>query len=258
MNPIPVARGGDSRRRPGRADPRRQRVGPRRRAVRDGRLGRRRRRHRLAEGVDGRAGPGDDRRLGARLGRDGDRPRCPASTSTSGATATRRRTARRRSRRRSPSSTRSTRASGSCTRRARPGSSPGTRRARRPRGPASRRSASSCSPTERFASRTVTAAKLPEGHDWKAFNGAIKAPRRRPRGRPGQAHRQDLPARATWARSRSRRSSARSRSSRRVSLEQGRRIDARRSGRRGVRGCSRRARRHRQRAAIEAGAGVPA
>jgi aspartate aminotransferase-like enzyme len=28
---------------------------------------------------------------------------------------------------------------------------------------------------ERFASRTVTAAKLPEGHDWKAFNGAIKA-----------------------------------------------------------------------------------
>ncbi|HET9457320.1 MAG TPA: alanine--glyoxylate aminotransferase family protein [Candidatus Limnocylindrales bacterium] len=28
---------------------------------------------------------------------------------------------------------------------------------------------------ERFASRTVTAARLPEGHDWKAFNGAIKA-----------------------------------------------------------------------------------
>jgi aspartate aminotransferase-like enzyme len=27
----------------------------------------------------------------------------------------------------------------------------------------------------RFASRTVTAAKLPENHDWKAFNGAIKA-----------------------------------------------------------------------------------
>ena len=26
----------------------------------------------------------------------------------------------------------------------------------------------------RFASRTVTAAILPEGHDWKAFNGAIK------------------------------------------------------------------------------------
>lgn len=28
---------------------------------------------------------------------------------------------------------------------------------------------------ERFASRTVTAVRLPEGHDWKAFNGAIKA-----------------------------------------------------------------------------------
>jgi aspartate aminotransferase-like enzyme len=28
---------------------------------------------------------------------------------------------------------------------------------------------------ERFASRTVTAATLPEGHDWKTFNGAIKA-----------------------------------------------------------------------------------
>jgi aspartate aminotransferase-like enzyme len=28
---------------------------------------------------------------------------------------------------------------------------------------------------QRFASRTVTAAKLPENHDWKAFNGAIKA-----------------------------------------------------------------------------------
>jgi aspartate aminotransferase-like enzyme len=28
---------------------------------------------------------------------------------------------------------------------------------------------------ERYASKTVTAAKLPEGHDWKTFNGAIKA-----------------------------------------------------------------------------------
>jgi aspartate aminotransferase-like enzyme len=27
----------------------------------------------------------------------------------------------------------------------------------------------------RFASRTVTAVKLPEGHDWKTFNGALKA-----------------------------------------------------------------------------------
>jgi aspartate aminotransferase-like enzyme len=28
---------------------------------------------------------------------------------------------------------------------------------------------------ERVASKTVTAAKLPDGHDWKAFNGAIKS-----------------------------------------------------------------------------------
>jgi aspartate aminotransferase-like enzyme len=28
---------------------------------------------------------------------------------------------------------------------------------------------------QRFASRTVTAARMPENHDWKAFNGAIKA-----------------------------------------------------------------------------------
>ena len=38
-----------------------------------------------------------------------------------------------------------------------------------------RRSASSSSPTRRIASQTVTAARLPEGHDWKAFNGAIKS-----------------------------------------------------------------------------------
>jgi aspartate aminotransferase-like enzyme len=28
---------------------------------------------------------------------------------------------------------------------------------------------------QRFASRTVTAAKLPDGHEWKPFNSAIKA-----------------------------------------------------------------------------------
>jgi aspartate aminotransferase-like enzyme len=28
---------------------------------------------------------------------------------------------------------------------------------------------------QRFASRTVTAARMPENQDWKAFNGAIKA-----------------------------------------------------------------------------------
>ena len=93
-------------------DPRRQRVRPRGRAVRDGRLGRGRRRHRLPEGMDVRAGPGDDRRVRAGVGRDGDRDDAaglsrPARPS---------RGARRRrdpvDARRSASSTRSTRASG--------------------------------------------------------------------------------------------------------------------------------------------------
>ena len=53
--PDPRPRRSHPRRRPRRAHPRRQRVGPGSRPVRDGRLGRRRRRHRLAEGVDGRA-----------------------------------------------------------------------------------------------------------------------------------------------------------------------------------------------------------
>ena len=41
-------------------------------------------------------------------------------------------------------------------------------------GRARRRSASSCSPTRAIASRTVTAARLPDGLDWKAFNGELK------------------------------------------------------------------------------------
>ena len=48
---------------------------------------------------------------------------------------------------------------------------------------------------QRLASKTVTAALVPEGLDWKAFNGEIKRRGARPRRRPGQAHRQDLPAR---------------------------------------------------------------
>ena len=38
-------------------------------------------------------------------------------------------------------------------------------------------------------SKTVTAAWIPDGLDWKAFNGEVKRRRRRPRGRPGQARR---------------------------------------------------------------------
>ena len=144
--PDPGSRGGDPRRRPGRADPRRQRVGPGRGPVRDGRLGRRPRRHRLAEGVHGRAGSRVRRRLGARLGRDGaaTMPRFYLDLRSHRDAA-------------KDGQTPFTPAIAVVyqvdegvrlmQRRARPGSSPGTRRARRPRGPASRRSGSSCSPT---------------------------------------------------------------------------------------------------------------
>ena len=94
------------------AHPRRQRVRARRRAVRDGRLGRRRGRHRLAEGVDVGARPGDDRRLGARLGRDGDRDRAARLPRPAGRTARATPRARPRGPRPSRSSTRSTRGSG--------------------------------------------------------------------------------------------------------------------------------------------------
>ena len=126
--------------------------------------------------MDGRTGAGDDRRLAARLGGDGDARRCRASTSTSGPIATPRPRARRRSRRRSRSSTRSTKASGSCT------AEGAGLDLRPPRSGRGRRAGAGLQALgfelfadERFASRTVTAAKLPEGHDWKAFNGAIKA-----------------------------------------------------------------------------------
>ena len=84
----PGARRRGPRGRPGRADPRRRDLRAGRRAVRHGRLGPGPRRHRVAEGVDGRAGHGDGGRRAARLGRRRDRDGCPASTSTSSATAT--------------------------------------------------------------------------------------------------------------------------------------------------------------------------
>ena len=48
---------------------------------------------------------------------------------------------------------------------------------------------------DEVASKTVTAAWIPDGLDWKAFNGTLKRHGPRPRGRPGQAQGQDLPAR---------------------------------------------------------------
>ena len=53
-------------------------------------------------------------------------------------------------------------------------SSPATRRAPPRRAPGSRRSASSCSPTSGTRRKTVTAALVPDGLDWKAFNSELK------------------------------------------------------------------------------------
>ena len=106
--PDPGARGRDSRGGAGRADPRRHRVVAGRRAVRDGRVGHRRRRDRFAEGVDGGAGLAMVA-VGRAAGPRWKRRRCRASTSTCGGTATRWSMARRRGRPRSRSRSRSTR-----------------------------------------------------------------------------------------------------------------------------------------------------
>ena len=82
--------------------------------------------------------------------------------------------ARRPGPRRSRSSSRSTRASSSWSARARPRSSPATRPAPRRRGPASTALGFELFADQRFASRTVTAARLPEGLDWKAFNDGVR------------------------------------------------------------------------------------
>ena len=74
-------------------------------------------------------------------------------------------------------------------------SSPATRPVRPPRGPAWPRSASSCSPTANVASKTVTAALRPRRPRLEGVQRRAQAARRRPRRRPGQADRQDLPAR---------------------------------------------------------------
>ena len=109
----PDPRAGRGRPRAGarRPDPGRQRVRSRRRAVRDGRLGRRRRRHRLAEGLDVRPRAGHDRRLAARLDRDGDRDHAARLPRPSRPSREPRRGTDARGRRPSRSSTRSTRAS---------------------------------------------------------------------------------------------------------------------------------------------------
>ena len=259
MNPIPDLAAAIRDVAPGRADPRRQRVGPRARC-----------RSRWTPGASTSSSPARRRRGWPRrasrwspprsaAGPRWRRRRCRASTSTSGRTATRRRTARRRSRPRSPSSTRSTRASGSC----RQEGAAGIFARHEACAAASRAGLQALGfelfADERYASQTVTAAKLPEGHDWKAFNGAIKAHGVVLAGGQGKltgkifrlGHlgsvtvEEILGAIAVLET---------------VALEQGRPDRARRRGRRGVRGRGRRARASpaAAAAAIEAGAAVPA
>ena len=195
MNPIAELAAAIRDERARRADPRRQRVRPRRRAVRDGRLGRRRRRDRLAEGLDGGARAGDDRRLAAGLGRDGDARRCRASTSTCGRTA-------------------SATADGQTPwtpaiavvyqvdEGIRLMHAEGAERvfARHEACAAASRAGLEALGFElfadpRFASRTVTAAQRPRRPRLEGVQRRAQAPRPRPGRRPGQADRQDLPAR---------------------------------------------------------------
>ena len=189
MNPIAELAAAIRARGTRRADPRRQRVGSRRGAVRDGRLGRRRRRDRIAEGVDGGPGPGDDRGITARRGQRWSMRRCRASTSTCERIARRRRVARRPSRRRSRSCTRSTRACASC-------SEEGAEAifARHEACAAATRAGLAALGFELFAdaryySRTVTAASVPDGLDWKSVQRRPQDARPRAGRRPGQADR---------------------------------------------------------------------
>ena len=77
----------------------------------------------------------------------------------------------------------------------RPRSSPATRRARPRRGPGWPRSGFELLADPRVASRTVTAALRPRRPRLEGVQRRGQAARRRPRRRPGQADRQDLPAR---------------------------------------------------------------
>ena len=140
-------------------------------------------------------GPRDDRRVDARLGRDGDRDACRASTSTCGRTATPRPTGQ------TPftpaiavvyqvdEGLRLMAAEGAESIFARHEACAAAARA----GLAALGFELFADP--RHASKTVTAANVPDDLDWKAFNCGGQAARRRARRRPGQADRQDLPPR---------------------------------------------------------------
>ena len=118
-------------------------------------------------------GHGDGRRSGRAPGPRPRPPRCPASTSTSSATARRPPRARRRGRRPSPCSTRWTRAlrlmqaEGDGVFARHEACAAMTRAGLRALG-------FELLADDAVASKTVTAAWIPDGLDWKAFNGALK------------------------------------------------------------------------------------
>ena len=172
--PDPRAGRRDPRRRPRGPHPRRRDQRARRGPLRDGRLGPRPRRHRLAEGLDERPRHWPSPPSPSAPGRPW-RPRgCRASTSTCGAPARARPAARRPGRRPSPSCTRSTKACASWRRRRPTASSPATRRAPRRLAPGLLALGFSLLADPAHASQTVTAAWVPEDLDWKAFNGELK------------------------------------------------------------------------------------
>ena len=169
------ARGGGAGGGPGRADPGRRDLGAGRRAVRDGRVGPRPRRDRVAEGLDGRAGHGDGRRRAAGLGGGRDARGCRASTSTC---KRHRDTAAAGETPWTPAVAVMYQVDEGLRLMQAEGDGVFARHAAcqaMTRAGLAGASGSSCWRPTRSPSRTVTAARIPDGLDWSAFNKALKA-----------------------------------------------------------------------------------
>ena len=168
--------------------------------VRDRRLGPRRRRHRLAEELDGAARPGHGQRLAARLGGRRSAPPCRASTSTSPRTATAL----------AKGETPWTPAVGVCfaldvaleliEAEGYPADLRAPRRLRRgrPRRPDAHGLPALRGPAVRLE-HGHRARWLPDGVEWSALNKALRGARPGPGRRAGQPDRQDLPRRPPGA-----------------------------------------------------------
>ena len=178
---------GVRRRREGGRRARRRRRGlePRRGALRDRRVGPRRRRLRLAEGADDAAGPRP--RARSRRPRSPRRDRRRASTSTGSGRARRRRSSTRRSRRPSRSSPRSTSRSGSCSRRASKPRSTGTSASAAPAAPASKAMGLELFSPDEDRSAVVTAVRAPEGIELRRRRAKACATASGSRSRTGRA-----------------------------------------------------------------------